>query len=50
MQKESVQSDHPALRKRPTCGRILQIWAIGKISQYLSTFWTFSIGRVVELS
>jgi hypothetical protein len=50
MQKESAQSDHPALRKRPKYGQILQFWATGKISQYFSMFWTFSLGWVVGLS
>ena len=50
-QKESAQSDHPALRKRAKCGRILQFWTTGKISQIFSMFWRFSLmDSQIELS
>ena len=48
MQKKSTQSDHPTRRKRPNCGPNLLFWAIVKISQYFSTFWSFSLGRVIR--
>ena len=50
LQKESAQSDHPAKRKRTICGPILLFWANVKISQYLCTFRTFSLGGVIGLS
>ena len=45
MQKESTQPDHPALRKCPKCGRILQFCANAEISQYFRTFSPFSFIR-----
>jgi hypothetical protein len=38
MQKESVQSNHPAWRKRPKCAEILGYFDVGQKHQNLTTF------------
>jgi hypothetical protein len=50
MQKESVQSDHPALRKRSKHAVLLEFFEVGLKQPNLTTFWTFSLGRVIGLS
>ena len=50
LQKESAQSDHPTQRKRAKCGPILLFQANVKISEYLCTFWTFSLCKRVGWS
>jgi hypothetical protein len=50
MQKESVQSDNPAWRKRPKHAEILGYFDVGPKHQNLKTFLTFSRGRVIGLS
>ena len=47
MQKELVQSDHPALRKRPKCAKILGYFVVGPKHQNRTTFWTFSRSQLV---
>jgi hypothetical protein len=41
MQKESVQSDNPARRKRPKRAEILGYFDVGPKHQNPTTFWTF---------
>ena len=50
MQKESDQSDHPVMRKRPKCAVLLEYFDVGLKEQNRTTFWTFSLGRVIGLS
>jgi hypothetical protein len=44
LQKESAQSDHPALRKRPKYAEILGYFNVVQKQQNQTTFWTFSPG------
>jgi hypothetical protein len=50
MEKESVQSDHCAGRKRSKCAKILGYFGICPNQQNPTTFSMFSLGRVIGLS
>ena len=50
MQKESAQLDHRAGRKHSKRTEILGNFEIFANQQNPTTFWTFSPGRVIELS
>ena len=48
--KDSAESEHPVLRKRPKSDQILLICQLSWICQYSGTFWTFSQHRIIGLS
>jgi hypothetical protein len=50
MQKETDQSDHPVLRKRSKHADLLQYFDVSLKQQNRTTFWTFSLDRVIGLN
>ena len=50
MQKESDQSDHPVPRKRPKRVDLLEYLDVSLKQQNRTTFWTFSLSRVIGLN
>ena len=50
LQKEPVQSEHPALRKCPKCAKILGYFVVGPKHQNWTIFWMFSWSKVIGLS
>ena len=50
MEKESDQSDHPVLRKRPKRADLLEYFDVSLKQQNRTTFWAFSLGMVIGLN